>query len=246
MKLATLRDGSRDGQLIVVSRDLATAHLASGIAGRLQQLLGRLELHRAAAGATCTRRCPRACPPRVPLRSPPVHGSAAARLSVGGRLGLMSTTSSWCGKARGAEMPESFWTDPLMYQAAPDDLLGPCDDIVCADEDFGIDFEAEVTVVTDDVPMGTAAEQAGSHIRLLMLAKRRLAAQPDPGRAGQGFRLLPEASRRTAFSRWRSRPTSWAMPGTTPGEPAAGGALERPRRSAPPRPASTWCSTSRN
>jgi fumarylacetoacetate (FAA) hydrolase len=73
-------------------------------------------------------------------------------------------------KARGAEMPESFWTDPLMYQGGSDDLLGACDDIVCASEDWGIDFEAEVAVITDDVPMGATAEQAAQRIRLLLLA----------------------------------------------------------------------------
>src|SRR2546430_13933328 len=73
-------------------------------------------------------------------------------------------------KARGAEMPASFWTDPLMYQGGSDDLLGAREDIVCASEEFGIDFEAEVAVVTDDVPMGATAQQTAGHIRLLMLA----------------------------------------------------------------------------
>jgi len=72
-------------------------------------------------------------------------------------------------KARGAEMPENFWTDPLMYQGGSDTFIGPCDPILARDEAFGIDFEAEVAIITDDVPMGIASEDAGQHIRLFML-----------------------------------------------------------------------------
>lgn len=72
-------------------------------------------------------------------------------------------------KSRGVEMPENFWTDPLMYQGGSDGFLGPHDDILVASEAFGIDFEAEVAIITDDVPMGISAEKAKQHIRLLML-----------------------------------------------------------------------------
>jgi fumarylacetoacetate (FAA) hydrolase len=72
-------------------------------------------------------------------------------------------------KARGAEMPPSFWTDPLMYQGGSDSFLGPHDDILMGDESWGIDFEGEVAVITDDTPMGVSAEDAGKHIQLLML-----------------------------------------------------------------------------
>ena len=72
-------------------------------------------------------------------------------------------------KARGAEMPPSFWTDPLIYQGGSDDLLGPTDDVPVPDEGYGIDLEAEVAVITDDVPMGTSPESARAHIKLLML-----------------------------------------------------------------------------
>ena len=95
-------------------------------------------------------------------------------------------------RARNAEMPASFWTDPLMYQGGSDDFLGPCDDIVAASEDWGIDFEAEVAVVTGDVAMGTAAEAALDGDAPADARQRRQPAQPDPGRAGQGLRLLPE------------------------------------------------------
>ena len=72
-------------------------------------------------------------------------------------------------RARGAEMPASFWTEPLMYQGGSDAFLGPREPIALADEAWGIDLEGEIAVITDDVPMGTTAEEAGQHIRLLML-----------------------------------------------------------------------------
>ncbi|HSC08341.1 MAG TPA: fumarylacetoacetate hydrolase family protein, partial [Steroidobacteraceae bacterium] len=72
-------------------------------------------------------------------------------------------------KARGAEMPASFWSDPLMYQGGSDDFLGPMEEALFVSEDHGIDLEAEVAVITDDVPMGVTPEQAREHIRLLML-----------------------------------------------------------------------------
>ena len=198
MKLATLRDGSRDGQLIVVSRDLATAHLASGIAGRLQQLLDDwnfiapqlADLYQTLSEGRARHAfpfAPRQCMAPLPRAYQWADGSAYVN-----HVELVR-------KARGAEMPESFWTDPLMYQGGSDDLLGPCDDIVCADEDFGIDFEAEVTVVTDDVPMGTAAEQAGSHIRLLMLANDVSLRNLIPAELAKGFGFF-QSKPATAFS----------------------------------------------
>jgi fumarylacetoacetate (FAA) hydrolase len=198
MKLATLRDGSRDGQLIVVSRDLATAHLASGIAGRLQQLLDDwnfiapqlADLYQTLSEGRARHAfpfAPRQCMAPLPRAYQWADGSAYVN-----HVELVR-------KARGAEMPESFWTDPLIYQGGSDDLLGPCDDIACADEDFGIDFEAEVTVVTDDVPMGTAAEQAGSHIRLLMLANDVSLRNLIPAELAKGFGFF-QSKPATAFS----------------------------------------------
>ena len=186
MKLATYRDGSRDGQLIVVSRDLATAHLASGIAGRLQQVLDdwpflapqlndlyqTLNEGRARHAFAFD---PRQCMAPLPRAYQWADGSAYVN-----HVELVR-------KARGAEMPESFWTDPLMYQGGSDDLLGPCDDIVCASEDYGIDFEAEVAVVTDDVPMGTRAEDAGERIRLLMLVNDVSLRNLIPAELAKGF-----------------------------------------------------------
>ncbi len=102
-------------------------------------------------------------------------------------------------KARGAEMPPSFWTDPLMYQGGSDDLLGPRDAIVCPSEEFGIDFEAEVAVITDDVPMGTASREAAAHIRLLMLVNDVSLRNLIPGELAKGFGFF-QSKPASAFS----------------------------------------------
>jgi fumarylacetoacetate (FAA) hydrolase len=198
MKLATLRDGSRDGQLVVVSRDLTIAHHASHIASRLQQALddwgfiapqlddlyvtlneGRARHAYAFDPAQCLAPLPRAYQW--------ADGSAYVN-----HVELVR-------RARGAEMPQSFWTDPLMYQGGSDDLLGPMEDIVCADEAWGIDFEAEVAVVTDDVPMGTAAAAAGAHVRLVMLVNDVSLRNLIPPELAKGFGFF-QSKPATAFS----------------------------------------------
>jgi fumarylacetoacetate (FAA) hydrolase len=93
-------------------------------------------------------------------------------------------------KARGAELPESLWTDPLMYQGLPDAFLGLRDDIAVASEDWGIDFEAEVAVVVDDVPMGVVPECAGRHIKALMLVNDVSLRGLVPGELAKGFGFL--------------------------------------------------------
>jgi fumarylacetoacetate (FAA) hydrolase len=103
-------------------------------------------------------------------------------------------------KSRGAELPESFRTDPLIYQGGSDGFLGPREDIRMASEDWGIDFEAEIAVVTDDVPMGIAAGDAGGHIKLLMLVN--------------DVSLRRRASRPARSRRSRSARTSWETHGT--------------------------------
>ena len=90
-------------------------------------------------------------------------------------------------KARNAEMPATFWTDPLMYQGGSDAFIGPRDDIQVASEDFGIDFESEVAVITDDVPMGASAEEAASHIKLLMLVNDVSLRNLIPAELAKGF-----------------------------------------------------------
>jgi fumarylacetoacetate (FAA) hydrolase len=168
MKLATLNDGTRDGQLCVVARDLKTAHLADGIAPTLQAALDDWtfiapqlnELYQQLNSGRAHRSFefdPARCMAPLPRAFQWADGSAYVN-----HVELVR-------KARNAEMPASFWEDPLMYQGGSDDFLGPMDDIVLAHEEWGIDFEAEVAVITDDVPMGATADQAQLHIKLLML-----------------------------------------------------------------------------
>ena len=169
MKLATYHDGSRDGQLVVVSRDLASAHYASGVATRLQQVLDdwnfvspQLEEisqtlnHGKARHAFAFE--PHKCMAPLPRAYQRVDGSA------------FPSHLDRFREARGEAMPESLPAGSLMYQCASDDLLGPCADIVAASVDHGIDFGAEIAVVTGDVAMGTAPDAAIDGIRLVMLA----------------------------------------------------------------------------
>jgi fumarylacetoacetate (FAA) hydrolase len=102
-------------------------------------------------------------------------------------------------KARGAEMPASFWTDPLVYQGGSDDLLGPRDDVPFGDTGWGIDLEAEVAVITDDVPMATAAADAAGHIKLLVLVNDWSLRGLIPGELAKGFGFY-QAKPATSFS----------------------------------------------
>jgi fumarylacetoacetate (FAA) hydrolase len=102
-------------------------------------------------------------------------------------------------RARGATLPESFWSDPLMYQGGSDAMLGPRDDVEAADESFGIDFEGEVVVITDDVAMGTAPEAAAGRIRLVMLANDVSLRNLIPGELAKGFGFF-QSKPSTAFS----------------------------------------------
>ncbi|MGI9234092.1 MAG: fumarylacetoacetate hydrolase family protein, partial [Woeseiaceae bacterium] len=102
-------------------------------------------------------------------------------------------------KARGAEMPATFWTDPLMYQGGSDAFIGPRDNIPLADEAWGIDFEAEIVVVTDDVPMGVSAEDAVNHIQLIMLVNDVSLRNLIPGELAKGFGFF-QSKPSSAFS----------------------------------------------
>ena len=198
MKLATYKDGSRDGQLVVVSRDLASAHYASGVATRLQQVLDdwnflspQLEELSQSLNHGKTRHSfafdPRLCMAPLPRACQWADGSAFIN-----HVELVR-------KARNAEVPESFYTDPLMYQGGSDDFFGACDDIVCVSTEHGIDFEAEVAVITGDVPMGTAPDAAIEGIRLLMLANDVSLRHLIPNELAKGFGFL-QSKPATAFS----------------------------------------------
>ncbi|MBC7942642.1 MAG: fumarylacetoacetate hydrolase family protein [Chitinophagaceae bacterium] len=197
MKLATLKDGSRDGQLVVVARDLASAHVASHVAGTLQGLLDdwnfispQLEDLYATLNSGKARHAfafdPRQCMAPLPRAFQWVDGSAYP--SHVERL----------RQAHGAEKPASLHQDPLMYQGGSDDFLGPCDDARFASADWGIDFEAELAVVTGDVPSGADAGAALDGVRLLMLVNDWTLRDLVAAELGKGFGLL-QSKPATAF-----------------------------------------------
>lgn len=199
MKLATYNDGTRDGQLVVVSQDLQTAHLAQGIcptlqkalddwsffAPQLQDLYQTLNAGKGARHAFVFE--PQKCLAPLPRAYQWADGSAYVN-----HVELVR-------RARGADMPASFWTDPLMYQGASDDLLAPHAPILCPDEAYGIDFEAEVAVITDDVPMSTSAEQAEAHIKLLLLVNDVSLRHLIPDELAKGFGFF-QSKPASAFS----------------------------------------------
>ena len=196
MKLASLK-GGRDGRLVVVSNDLAWFTDAATIAPTLQAALddwGHCEpLLRGLAESLEHGGVPKerfhehdAASP-LPRAYQWLDGSAYVN-----HVQLVR-------KARGAEMPETFWTDPLMYQGGSDDFIGPCDDVVCPSEDYGIDFEAEVAVITGDVPMTSTPEQALEGIRLVMLANDVSLRNLIPNELAKGFGFF-QSKPATAFS----------------------------------------------
>ena len=198
MKLATYKDGSRDGQLVVVSRDLGTAHYATGVAEHLQQALDdwnfispQLQDVYDSLNSAKARHAfpfdPRRCMAPLPRAYQWVDGSAYINHVELVRL------------ARQAEVPANFYTEPLMYQGGSDDFLGPCDDVVCVSEAHGIDFEAEVAVVTGDVAMGSNPEQALDGIRLVMLANDVSLRHLVTDELAKGFGFL-QSKPATAFS----------------------------------------------
>lgn len=197
MKLASYKDGSRDGQLVVVSRDLASAHYATGIATRMQQLLDdwsfvspQLEDLSQTLNQGRARHAfafdPRLCMAPLPRACQWADGSAFIN-----HVELVR-------KARGAEVPASFYEDPLMYQGGSDDFLGPCDDARFVSADWGIDFESEVAVVTGDVPLGASADAALEGVRLLMLVNDWSLRNLIPPELAKGFGFL-QSKPATAF-----------------------------------------------
>lgn len=195
MKLASLRDG-RDGRLVVVSRDLSRCRSAEGIAPTLQaalddwarvapELAALAEaLEAASAGEPFDEA---ACASPLPRAFQWADGSAYVN-----HVELVR-------RARGADIRESFWTDPLMYQGGSDAFLSPREDIRVADEDWGIDLEAEVAVITDDAPMGIGAAEAGAHIQLILLVNDVSLRGLIPAELAKGFGFF-QSKPSSAFS----------------------------------------------
>jgi fumarylacetoacetate (FAA) hydrolase len=186
MKLASLKSTSRDGDLCVVNQALTQAIKVTQIAPNLQyaldhwkeiepqlkkvyQQLNEQNLKEAFAFE------PKNCMAPLPRAYQWADGSAYVN-----HVELVR-------KSRGAEMPADFWVNPLMYQGGSDTFLGPRDPILCADEAYGIDFEAEVAIITDDIPMGINHDNASQHIKLLMLVNDVSLRHLVPQELGKGF-----------------------------------------------------------
>ncbi len=185
MKLATLDNGTRDGRLVVVSRDLTRCTDATAIAPTLQAALDDWE---------------HVAPKLEALAESLSHDAVPTeRFHEHDALSPLPRAYQWADgsayvnhvelvrKARGAELPESFWSDPLMYQGGSDAFLAPRAPIVMADEAWGIDMEGEVAVITGDVPMGATPAQAKDTIRLVMLVNDVSLRGLIPGELAKGF-----------------------------------------------------------
>ncbi len=197
MKLASLKDG-RDGRLVVVSKDLCLGTSASHIAPTLQaaldgwdqlapcleELSQQLNLGMAPDGFPFD-------PTRLAAPLPRAYQWADGSAYVN-HVELVR-------KARGAELPASFWSDPLLYQGGSDGFLGPCDPIPLADETWGCDFEAEIAVITDDVPQGADEAMAAEAIRLIMLVNDVSLRALIPDELGKGFGFF-QSKPASAFS----------------------------------------------
>lgn len=196
MKLATLKLG-RDGHLVIVSRDLTKAVDAGEIAPTLQDALDRW--------AECE---PQLKAKYDDLNAGKTEGFTFVQIACASPL---PRAYQWLDgsaylnhvelvrKARGAEVPDSFYNDPLMYQGASDTFIGPRDPIVAVDESHGIDMEAEITVITDDVPMGVSAKDAEKHIKLIMLVNDVSLRGLIPGELAKGFGFV-QSKASCAFS----------------------------------------------
>ncbi|MGZ8362936.1 MAG: fumarylacetoacetate hydrolase family protein [Caulobacteraceae bacterium] len=187
MKLASLK-GGRDGRLVVVSADLAWCADASTVCATLQQALDDWERYE---------------PQLRALSDSLEHGGVPReRFHEREAASPLPRAYQWADgsayvnhvelvrKARGAEMPESFWTDPLMYQGGSDGFLGPRDPIPLADEAWGCDLEAEVCVVTGDVPRGASRDEALAAVRLIGLVNDVSLRNLIPAELAKGFGFL--------------------------------------------------------
>lgn len=196
MKLASLKQG-RDGQLIVVNKHMQRYVSASEIAPTLQAALDNWDTCKAPLEAlyqqleneeiNSQRFTPESCASPLPRAFHWADGSAYVN-----HVELVR-------KARNAEMPATFWTDPLMYQGGSDNFLGPREDIAMADEAWGIDFEAEVAIIVSDVPMGVSSLEARQYIQLIMLVNDVSLRNLIPGELAKGFGFY-HAKPSSAFS----------------------------------------------
>ena len=198
MKLASLKTGGRDGSLIVVSRNLEHFVTVADIAPTLQIALDSWHLSAPRLNARYEKLNRGEC---SDIQNLDVKALASplprAFEFVDGSAYLPHVDR--VRKARGAEVPESFYVDPLMYQATSAGFLGPCDPVPVVSEDYGIDFESEVIVITDDVPMAVTAENAEAHIQLIGLINDVSLRNLIPGELAKGFGFV-QSKPRSALS----------------------------------------------
>jgi fumarylacetoacetate (FAA) hydrolase len=204
MKLASLKAGGRDGTLIVVNRALTRAVTCGAIAPTLQAALD--DWHNAAPRLNALAERLELAPNALSIDGADVFALDTTRLAaplprayefVDGSAYLPHVER--VRKARGAEVPASFYVDPLMYQAVSAGFLGPNDAVRVGSEDYGIDLEAEVVVLTDDVPMAVSAEQAAAHIQLIGLINDVSLRHLIPNELAKGFGFL-QSKPRSALS----------------------------------------------
>jgi fumarylacetoacetate (FAA) hydrolase len=219
MKLATLKDGSRDGRLVVVSRDLTRALAVPAIARTLQAALDDWDSAQPRLAEISDELNAGKLAGATPF-DPALAHAPLPRAYQWADASAYVNHVELVRKARGATMPAEFWTDPLMYQAGSDSFIGPRDDIVCADEAFGIDLEAEVAVVTGDVPMGASPPSAAAAIRLLMLVNDVSLRNLIPSELAKGFGFF-QGKPASAFSPVAATPDEL-------GDAWRGGKLHRP------------------
>ncbi|MBD8893220.1 fumarylacetoacetate hydrolase family protein [Roseibium litorale] len=197
MKLASLKDGSRDGRLVIVNRELTRCTEATHIAPTLQAALDDWD---------------KVAPKLEVLAESLSHDAVPSmRFHEHDALSPLPRAYQWADgsayvnhvelvrKARNAEMPESFWTDPLMYQGGSDSFLAPRNPIRMADEAYGIDMEGEIAVIVGDVPMGASLDQARDAIRLVMLVNDVSLRGLIPAELGKGFGFF-QSKPSSAFS----------------------------------------------
>lgn len=197
MKLATLANGTRDGALVVVSKDLTQYSTVELIAPTLQAALDNW--------ADCEARLNSVAETLAYGSQPSERFHEREALSPLPRAYQWADGSAYVNhvelvrQARGVEVPETFWTDPLMYQGGSDTFLAPRDPIVLADEAYGIDMEGEVAVITDEVPMGASRDQALAAIRLIMLVNDVSLRNLIPAELAKGFGFF-QSKPSSAFS----------------------------------------------
>jgi fumarylacetoacetate (FAA) hydrolase len=198
MKLASLKAGGRDGTLIIVNRALTHFVPATGIAHTLQQALDNWSAAAPRLNALYEALDDGMCKDAAEMNFDNLAAPFPRAFEfVDGSAYLPHVER--VRKARGAEVPASFYQDPLMYQATSAGFLGPRDPVVVENEEYGIDFEAEVLVVTDDVPMAVSPAQAGDHIQLVGLVNDVSLRNLIPGELAKGFGFL-QSKPRSALS----------------------------------------------